>query len=177
MMNAFTHRATREQHDWRAAHAPEQERRQQLLARLRVLLVTGLAGFLLMITYLVRVADLTQFFPIDTGPRIIVRQHLDALNRGELRAAYNYFSPRYRRQVEFRTYHELIVSHRQMFRTREITFQDRERWSDRAVLDTRVLSLDGEQYRARFTLVRLDGRWWIDDLRWGSARTDPCIRV
>jgi hypothetical protein len=176
-MNEFPQFPGREQHEWRAAHAAEQERRRQLLLRLRVLLAAGLAGFLLMITYLVRVVDLTRFFPIDTGPRIIVRQHLDALNRGELRTAYNFFSPRYRRQVEFRAYHELIVSHRQMFRTREITFQDRERWSDRAVLDTRVLSLDGEQYRARFTLVRLDGRWWIDDLRWGSARADLRIRV
>jgi hypothetical protein len=158
----------REQHEWRAAHAAELDRRRKLLGRLRILLAAGLGGFLLMTIYLARIEDPSRLFPLHAGPRQTVRQHLDALNRGELRAAYNLFSPRYRQKVEFRAYHELIVAHRQMFRTREVAFHDRERGSDRAVLDMEVLSLDGEHYRARFTLVRLDGRWWIDDIRWGT---------
>jgi len=77
--------------------------------------------------------------------------------------------------VTFAMYHELVVSHRSLFHTRAMHIEARESTALRAVLDTHVLASDGEHYLARFTLVRREGRWWIDDLRWGLAEQDTSV--
>lgn len=142
--------------------------RRRLLWRLGVLLATGLSAFTLVIWILVRVDDPSTLLPVGRGPSRVVQNYLQALNRGDVRNAYNLFSPGYRGQVPFEAYNRLVVTHRRMFLTREATFQNREVGGERSVVDTRVLSASGDRYVARFTLVRLEGRWWIDDLRWSS---------
>ena len=111
-----------------------------------------------------------------TGPREIVRAQVDDLGRGQLRAAYDLFSPRYRQQVPFNEWRELVVTHWRVFRTRELRFGDNEQSNGRAVLETHLLAESGDRYVARFTLVRAEGRWWVDDLRW-SQETDERGRI
>jgi hypothetical protein len=101
-------------------------------------------------------------------PARVVRRHLEALNRGEFREAYLLFSQHYQDNVSFALYHELVVTHSEIFRTRLLSLNLKENSPDRAILDTRLLAADGEHYVARFTLVRAGNRWWIDDLHWGS---------
>ncbi|HEX9759935.1 MAG TPA: DUF4864 domain-containing protein, partial [Candidatus Acidoferrales bacterium] len=157
---------------WDLVMRQRQERaRRRLLRRLGVLLVLGVVGFSMVTWVLVRVEDPSALLPMGRGPSRVIENYLQALNRGELRTAYNLFSPTYRGQVSFEVYHELIVTHRRMFLTREAKLQSREIGGERTVVDTRLVSTGGERYVARFTLVRLDGRWWIDDLRWSSAPT------
>ena len=146
----------------------ERRRREAILSRLRLLLLLGVGAFVLATWMLVRVDDPGRFLPFASGPSRVVRSHLEALNRGEFRAAYNLFSPAYRGAVTFEIYHQLVVTHVRMFRTRLVALKSRESSVDRAVLDTRLLGADGERYIARFTLVRADGQWWIDDVRWSS---------
>jgi hypothetical protein len=55
-----------------------------------------------------------------------------------------------------------------MFRTRELRFSRNEESGERAVLETHIRAEGGERYVARFTLIRAEGRWWIDDLRWAA---------
>jgi hypothetical protein len=162
----------------RALRLAEQERRARLLRRLRALLGLGLAAFTLAAWSLARTDDFAAWLPFGPGPSRTVRQHLEALNRGELRTAYGFFSPQYQRKVSFDVFHQLVVTHRAMFRTRQVSLYDRERDAEHAVLESRLLSADGERYVARFTLVRREGRWWIDDIRWGAApRQRDLIRV
>ncbi|HEX4643455.1 MAG TPA: hypothetical protein VH161_08300, partial [Candidatus Acidoferrales bacterium] len=78
-----------------------------------VLLGLTLAAFILTAWILVRVDSPFGIFP--TGPQEIVRAQLRALDHGELRPAYDMFSPRYRGQVSFDTWHELFVTHWRMF--------------------------------------------------------------
>jgi hypothetical protein len=142
--------------------------RAQSLRRLKRLLIFGCALFTLLIWLLVRLENpgvLSLFAP---GPAHVVRQHLQALNRGEFREAYLLFSKHYRNEVSFELYHELVVTHSAMFHTRVVSVSHQESSGNRIVLDTRVLASDGEHYVARFTLVRLENRWWIDDLHWGA---------
>lgn len=103
-----------------------------------------------------------------TGPREVVRAQVDDLGRGQLRAAYDLFSPRYRQQVPFNEWRELVVTHWRVFRTRELRFGDNEESNGRAVLETHLVAESGDRYVARFTLVRAEGRWWVDDLRWSQ---------
>jgi len=107
----------------------------------------------------------------------VVRAQLDALNRGDLREAYGLFSQRYRDQVPFDAFHDLVTSHLAMFRARKVDFESREESHARAVLDTHILSTNGERYFARYTVIQIEGHWWIDDIRWGLEPSSPPSRV
>ena len=146
-----------------------EDERTALRRRLTLLFVACLLAFTLATYVFVRVDEPFAWLAQGAGPARVVRAHLDALNRGELREAYDLFSPRFRREVSFEAFHQLVVSHRQMFRVRELVFSERKQSWEHAVLEARLLSAEGEHYRARFTLVHTDGRWWIDDLRWAAA--------
>lgn len=157
---------------------PEEERRRTaLLRRLRVLLFASTLAFALTTWMLVRVENPAALLGWGPGPSTIARAHLEALNRGELRAAYDLFSTQYRQQVPFNVYHQLVITHREMFLIADASFQETEDSGDRAVLESSITASDGEHYRARFTMVRIDGRWWIDDLRWGLDEEDSLIKA
>ncbi|MCL5286435.1 MAG: DUF4864 domain-containing protein [Acidobacteria bacterium] len=142
--------------------------RQQSLRRLKRLLIFGCALFTLIIWLLVRLESTGGLSAFAPGPSRIVRQHLEALNRGAFREAYLLFSQHYRDEVSFELYHELVVTHAAMFRTRIVSFSSRQLAGQRIVLDTRLVASDGERYVARFTLIQVENRWWIDDLRWAA---------
>jgi len=99
----------------------------------------------------------------------VVEQHLAALKRGDLEAAYQQFSEGYRHRVPFEVFHDLVAAHWAMFRTREVKFDPGEHWSNRVIVHTRILASDGQSYAVDYVLERTQGRWWIDDVRWGPG--------
>lgn len=158
-------------------HDDDAGRRRTLLRRLRVLLITSGLAFALTTWMLVRVQNPAALLGWGPGPSTVARAHLEALNRGELRIAYGLFSAQYRQHVPFESYHELVVAHREMFQTSDVSFDIREDSGQRAVLEGHITSAGGERYLARFTMVRIEGRWWIDDLRWGRDEKDRRIKT
>jgi len=139
-------------------------RRRSFRHNLFLLLWLTLAAFILTSWILVRVD--APFGIFSTGPQDIVRAQLRALDRGELRPAYDMFSPRYRGQVSFDTWHELFVKHWRMFHA-DVVRADTPAISGPGVtLEIYLHGADDKDYRARFTLIRTDGRWWIDDVHW-----------
>lgn len=149
-----------------AASEELERRRKTLVRQLAGLLAVAVAAFALTTWALVRM-DTAWGQAKDASPANIVRAQLEALDRGELREAYDLFSQQYRDRVPFRAFHELVAAHPAMFRARRVEFGRREESSVRAILDTRIVAADGERYVARYTLIVIEGHWWIDDLRWG----------
>jgi hypothetical protein len=145
----------------------EERARSALLRKMFLLLVATAAAFALTTWMLVRMRMPGGTGAQDFEPAGVVRAQLDALNRGQLREAYNLFSAHYREQVPFEAFHDLIASHWRIFRAQKIQVERREETRVRAVLDTHILAADGERYLARYTLIETEGRWWIDDLHWG----------
>jgi len=141
-------------------------RRRWFLRRLGVLLATAAAAFALT-TWLLARQDSRGAPGAADGPESIVRQQLDALGRGELRAAYDLFTQGYRDRVSFAAFHDLVFTHPGMFHARSVTVESREQSAARAVLETHIVAADGGRYLARYTLILIEGQWWIDDLRWG----------
>jgi Domain of unknown function (DUF4864) len=139
-------------------------RRRSFRRNLFLLLSLTLAAFILTSWILVRVD--APFGIFSTGPQEIVRAQLRALDRGELRPAYNMFSPRYRTQVSFDTWHELFVKHWRMFHADVVRAETPAYDGPGVTLEIYLHGADGQDYRARFTLIRTDGRWWIDDVHW-----------
>ncbi len=145
----------------RAPVSPVPSRRAALLA-------TGLAALTLLAWLIVQREGLLD----SVGPREIVRAQLDDLGRGQLRAAYELFSPRYRQEVPFNEWRELVLTHWRVFRTRELRFGENQEYGGRTVMETHLTAESGDHYVARFTLIRADGRWWVDDLRWSHEGDD-----
>jgi hypothetical protein len=139
-------------------------RRRSFRHNLFLLLSFSLAAFILTAWILVRVDS--PFGIFSTGPQEVVRAQLRALDRGELRPAYDMFSPRYRGQVSYDTWHELFVRHWRMFHADVVRAETPAYSGPGVTLEIYLHGSDDKDYRARFTLIRTDGRWWIDDVHW-----------
>ncbi len=139
-------------------------RQRSFRHNLFLLLSLALAAFILTAWILVRVDS--PFGIFSTGPQEVVRAQLRALDRGELRPAYDMFSPRYRGQVSYDTWHELFVKHWRMFHADVVRAETPAYSGPGVTLEIYLHGSDDKDYRARFTLIRTDGRWWIDDVHW-----------
>jgi hypothetical protein len=147
-------------------HEEVESRRRSFRRNLLLLLSLSLAAFILTAWILVRVD--APFGLFSTGPQEIARAQLRALDRGELRPAYDMFSARYRQQVSFDVWHELCVTHWRMFHAEVLRAGTPAQSGPRATLEMHLRGADDKEYRARFTLIRLEGRWWIDDVHWAE---------
>jgi hypothetical protein len=153
--------------EWPAAaaiHADAIQRRHNFRRQLYLMLALGLIAFTLTSWILVRVDSPFGIFA--TGPQEVVRAQLRALDLGQLKPAYELFSPRYRSQVSFDAWHELCVAHWQMFHANIIRADQPEPSGASVLLEIYLRGADETNYRARFTVVRANGRWWIDDVHW-----------
>ena len=148
--------------------------RQRFLRRMGWLLVAGFASFALVSWMLVHSSRLMRYSAPDSEPLAVVKLELGSLARGNMEDAYAQLSERYRKQVPFANYNALVVSHRRMFLTREYRVTRREVRNGQMQIDAQLVSVNGKHYLARFTLVELAGRWWIDDLHW---REEPFERM
>ena len=144
----------------------EGSRKRGMRQNLLLLLSFTLAAFVLTAWIFVHVDS--PFGIFSTGPQEIVRAQLRALDRGELRPAYDMFSARYRQQVSFDVWHELIVMHWRMFHAKVLRAGKPAQTGSRVTLEIHLRGADEKDYRARFTLIRTDGRWWIDDVHWAE---------
>jgi hypothetical protein len=147
-------------------HEDVESRQRSFRRNLLLLLSLSLAAFILTAWILVRVD--APFGLFSTGPQEIARAQLRALDRGELRPAYDMFSARYRQQVSFDVWHQLCVTHWRMFHAEVLRASTPAQSGPRATLEMHLRGADDKEYRARFTLVRLQGRWWIDDVHWAE---------
>ena len=141
-----------------------ESRRRNFLHNLYLLLPLTLVAFTLTIWILMRVDS--PFGIFSSGPQEIVRAQLLALDRGELRPAYDMFSERYRGQVSFDDWHELIVTHWRMFHAEVLHSEVPSSAGPGIALELFLHGGDDRDYRARFTLIHTGGRWWIDDVHW-----------
>lgn len=142
------------------------EERARLLRRLRWVLITGVASFALVSWMLVRSLGRGGVAPRGSDAAAVVRVELGALASGDLKSAYDQLSERYRKEVSFEVYHQLVVTHRRVFLTRQYRVTRLEEHADKTFLEAQLTSTNGLHYLARFTLVNAAGRWWIDDLHW-----------
>jgi hypothetical protein len=156
-----------------AMYADAAERRRGFRHNLFLLLGLALAAFILSSWILVRVDS--PFGIFSTGPQEVVRAQLRALDHGELRPAYDMFSPRYRGQVSFDTWHQLFITHWRMFHADVLRSETPAQSGKGVTLEIYLHGGDDRDYRARFTLIRTDGRWWIDDVHWEQEPDERAI--
>jgi hypothetical protein len=150
--------------------AEEELRKRNLRHNLTLLFSLTLAAFALSAWILVRVNS--PFGATSNGPQEIVRAQLRAVDLGEFRPAYDMFSERYRQQVSFDAWHELIITHWRMFHGEVLRSGTPAQNGPGVTLEIHLRGSDERQYRARFTLIRRSGRWWIDDVHWAEEANE-----
>jgi len=106
-------------------------------------------------------------------PEGVVRMQLDALAQSEPQIAYGLFSPQYRAEVPFAAFEEIVRAHGGMFRAKTIAIEDIARSYARDEMRVRIGSADGEHYVARYSTILIEGRWWIDAMRWRVDEAPP----
>jgi hypothetical protein len=154
-----------------AAHAGAIGRRRTFRRNLYLLLSLSLVAFTLTSWILVRIDS--PFGIFTTGPQEVVRAQLRALDLGQLKPAYDLFSPHFRSQVSFDAWHELCISHWRMFHSNVVRADQPEPKGAGVLLEIYLRGADDTHYRARFTVIHSNGRWWIDDVHWMQ---EPAIR-
>ncbi|HMD33265.1 MAG TPA: DUF4864 domain-containing protein [Candidatus Acidoferrales bacterium] len=180
---------------WQPAFERERSRRRALLRRLAGLMGTGTLAFTFTTWLLLRheIRTPRPGLPAAASARAgqaakepppasdeaaeaaalrEARAQLEALNQDDISGAYGHFSARYRARVPLATFRKLVTAHRDMFHTEEQDVKTRSKTDERVVLDIHVSSDDDGDYVAQFTLVRLGGRWCVDDLRWAFDESD-----
>lgn len=145
-------------------------RKQGFRRKLYMLLSLALATFVVTSWILVHLD--APFSAYSNGPQEVVRAQLRALERGQLRPAYDLFSARYRQQVSFDAWRELVVTHSRMFHADVVRTGTPAQAGPRVNLEIFLRGADEKDYRARFTLIRSDGRWWIDDVHWTETSAE-----
>ena len=106
-------------------------------------------------------------------PEGVVRMQLDALAQSEPQIAYGLFSPQYRAEVPFAAFQEIVRAHGGMFRAKTIAIEEIARSYSRHEMRVRIGAADGEHYVARYSTILIEGRWWIDAMRWRVDETPP----
>jgi hypothetical protein len=106
-------------------------------------------------------------------PEGVIRMQLDALAQGQLQIAYAQFSPQYREEVPFAAFQQIATTHSQMFRANKIAIEEIAKNSQREELRVHITSADGQHYVARYATILIEGRWWIDAMRWRPDESPP----
>jgi hypothetical protein len=142
--------------------------RRQMLRRMRWLMIMAFASFALAGWMIVRYTRLAEFNASAGDQVAIVRAEIEALSRGDLKAGYELLSERYRKEVPFENYHALVSQHRRVFLTRQYRVTRRDELRGQIVIQAQLVTVNGQHYLAKFTLVQAAGKWWIDDLQWAA---------
>lgn len=148
-------------------------RRNIFQRRVTALFASSFAAFSLTTWFLTRTNFAGDAAHDATTAEGVVRLQLDALSQSEPQIAYGLFSPQYRAEVPFETFQRVISTHGGMFRANTIAVEDIARSSLRDEMRVRISAADGQHYVARYATILIDGRWWIDAMRWRHDEAPP----
>lgn len=141
-----------------------------------LLFASSLAAFSLTTWFLARVNNAADTPRDASTAEGVVREQLSALAKGESRVAYALFTPRYRAEVPLEAFDALVREHGAMFRTSSIRKETEIASLARSDITLRLESESGDRFVAHYTLVIIEGRWWIDEMRW-RVDSQPADRI
>jgi Domain of unknown function (DUF4864) len=141
--------------------------------RVTILFATTLAAFSFTTWLLTRTQINSNETHDASTPEGVIRMQLNALAQGEPQIAYAQFSPQYREEVPYAAFQQIATTHNQMFRANKIAIEAIAMNSQREELRVRITSADGQHYIARYVTILIEGRWWIDAMRWRPDESPP----
>jgi hypothetical protein len=134
--------------------------------RLAMLFASSFVAFSLTTWFLARTNNTADVPHAANTAEGVIRQQFEAVSQGEMRVAYALFSPRYRSEVPFETFEETVRAHGAIFRATSVRKESEIETVARAEIKLRLETAGGDRFTARYTLIEIEGRWWIDEMRW-----------
>jgi Domain of unknown function (DUF4864) len=144
--------------------------------RLVLLFASSFVAFSLTTWFLARsnsAPDEPQADAAPVTPEGIVHEQLDALGQAKTRVAYALFSPRYRSEIPFEAFDTMVREHSAMFRANSVRKESEIATSGRDDITMHLETASGDRFIARYKLVLIEGRWWIDEMRWHEEAPSP----
>lgn len=142
-----------------------------------ILLISAGLTFSLTAAWLSHISNPLSAAEADAEAADVVRAHFAALQRGDFRAAYLQFTNRYRDAVPFDSFHNMVIAHWSLFEQRRLILLPQQQTDNRVVLETNFTDADGTTVAADFTMVRIEDRWWIDNVHWNPGLTHHLTRI
>lgn len=134
--------------------------------RLALLFASSFVAFSLTTWFLARTNNIADVPSVENTAEAVIRQQFEALSQGKTRVAYALFSPRYRSEVSFENFEQTVHAHGAIFRATSIRKESEIETVARAEIKLRLETSGGDLFVARYTLIEIEGRWWIDEMRW-----------
>jgi hypothetical protein len=134
--------------------------------RLALLFASSFLAFSLTTWFLVRVNNIAEMPREANTAEGVIRQQFEALSEGKTRVAYALFSPRYRSEVSFGNFEQTVHAHGAIFRATSIRKESEIETVARVEIKLRLETSGGDRFVARYTLIEIEGRWWIDEIHW-----------
>lgn len=154
--------------------APREAARKNIFhRRVTALFASTFAAFSLTTWFLTRTNFSGDAAHDSSTPEGVVRLQLDALSQSEPEIAYGLFSPQYRAEVSFEAFERVVSTHGGMFRVNSIAVEDIAKSISRDEMRVRISAADGQHYIAKYSTVLIEGRWWIDAMRWRRDEAPP----
>lgn len=127
-----------------------------LLAGCGCLLIVGiLAGFLF-----------SRFFSFTNRPKRVIQTQIDAINEGNHRLAYSYFSTTYQKTVSPSDFRERLKSFTPWLPIREVHLGSVRIRNNRALIDGTLSGSSGVIFPVHYELVQEKEEWKILDYEW-----------
>lgn len=127
-----------------------------LLAGCGCLLVIGIvSGFLF-----------SRFFSFPNRPKQVIQTHVDAINEGDYRLAYFYFSAAYQKMVSPSVFRERLKSLSPMLPIREVHLNSVRIRNNRALIDGTFSGSTGVIFPVHYELIQEKKEWKILDYEW-----------
>jgi hypothetical protein len=146
--------------------------RRRWLRRMLLLMGSASVAFGVTAAWLAHLSDRFSAEQADSQAADLVRGYFSAVQRGDFRSAYLQYSRRYQREIPFDVFHDMVIAHWSLFREKRVVLLPQETTVDRVVLETNFIDSTGTRVVAEFSLVRVNDRWWIDDVRWSRGITE-----
>lgn len=144
--------------------------------KLALLFASSFIAFSITTWYLARMNNAPEMAKGAGSAESVVRLQLSALAAGESRVAYGVFTPRYRSELSFESFDAQVREHPEMFRTAAIQKENEIASAARSEITLHLESANGDRFIARYVLIVIEGRWWIDEMHW-RADAQPKDRI
>jgi hypothetical protein len=149
-----------------AFHGRPQAANPLLPRRLAMLFASSFVAFSLTTWFLARSNNIADVPHAANTAEGVIRQQFEAVSQGEMRVAYALFSPRYHSEVPFETFEQTVRAHGAIFRATSVRKESEIETVARAEIKLRLETAGGDHLVARYTLIEIEGRWWIDEMHW-----------
>ena len=133
-----------------------------------VLKFVGIGAGCLLIIAAVGAFLISRFYFYTRGPIRMIDEHIEAINAGNYRLAYGYFSEDLQEEISYQEFRENLEEFSSLLPSRESSFSNVNIVNDKASVEGTLTGRDGAIFPVEYELIKEKGVWRISTYHWIS---------